>query len=80
MTGGIYDLKVLSKCFFHLVQKLITEHTITTTKRIRKELLSWKSHIFTMGQNRKNHRINTHLITHFPMSEEESKVSERASK
>ena len=33
----------------------------------------------TIGQNRKNYRINTHLIIHFPMSEGVSKVNKRAS-
>ena len=32
----------------------------------------------TMGQNRKKHGINSHLIIHFPTSEGVSEVSERA--
>ena len=33
----------------------------------------------TMGQNRKKHRTNNHLIIHFPISEGVSKVSKRVS-
>ena len=33
----------------------------------------------TMGQNRKKHRINSHLITHFPTSSGVSEVSKRTS-
>ena len=32
-----------------------------------------------MGQKRKKHRINSHLIIHFPTSEGVSEVSERVS-
>ena len=32
----------------------------------------------TMGQNRKKHRINSHLIIHFPTSSGVSEVSEQA--
>ena len=32
----------------------------------------------TVGQNRKKHRMNSHLINHFPTSEGVSEVSERA--
>ena len=34
----------------------------------------------TVGQNRRKHRINSHLIIHFPMSKGMSEVNERANK
>ena len=38
-----------------------------------------RCHHRTMVQNREKHRTNSYLIIHFPMSEEVSEVSERAS-
>ena len=77
----MYDRKleiVLSKDEKQKIQKPCLFTRVFNDIQINKQRLLWHWNDITMVQNRKKHRINSHLIIHFPTSEGVSKVSERA--
>ena len=49
-----------------------------SSARTRRAAVAPQDQQVTMGQKREKHRENSHLIIHYPTSEEVSEVSERA--
>ena len=71
----------ISQCFEHDVGK---SRRISTTRNPRHSRVSDQENKksmkhSTMGQKRKKHRINSHLLNHSPMSERCKRASERTS-